>query len=212
MDNNVLWHWKTIIDRAVQGLNKNNLRAVAAENTGDAVKKVLEYIDPKGSVGVGGSQTVLETGLVEALEKRAQNLVLHKPGMALEQSLEIRRKALTADYYLASPNAVTLDGKLLFTDGVGNRVSGVIFGPRKVVLVAGVNKIVNDESSGWQRIRLHAAPANAKRLGIKTPCTVTGKCEDCSSEQRICNVDVIVKKKQRYTDYFIVLVPEELGY
>ncbi len=113
---------------------------------------------------------------------------------------------------MASPNAITLDGRLIFVDKIGNRTAGMTFGPKKVIAVAGVNKIVADEKAGYERIRTYAAPVNAKRLKLETPCTKTGVCCDCDSPQRICGIAVTLWKKPAYTEYHIILVPEELGF
>jgi hypothetical protein len=132
--------------------------------------------------------------------------------MSPEQIVEIRRRSLLADAYIASPNAITLDGTLLFVDKIGNRAGAMTFGPRKVIAVAGVNKIVPDGNAAQQRIDSYAGPVNCKRLGLNTPCVASGVCSDCASPQRICNISVTLWKRPSYTQYTVVLVPEELGY
>ncbi|MBN1622630.1 MAG: lactate utilization protein [Endomicrobiales bacterium] len=212
MDENLNWHTKTVLEKVSKNLKKNNFSVIVAENREDANKKILEIINSKDSVGVGGSMSIKELGLVELLKKRGQKIIQHQPGTPLEESLNIRRQALTSDVYMSSPNALTMDGALIFCDGVGNRVSGMIFGPKKVIAIAGYNKIVENEDSGWQRISNIASPANAKRLKLNTPCTTSGVCMNCDSPQRICNVGVTLWKRPRHTEYYVVLVPENLGY
>jgi len=212
MDENITWHRRTMLAKISRELAKNNFTPIVVENAAEAVNKIFEIIKPEESVGIGGSRSIRQLCVIEALESRGQELIQNKPGQPPEEAFKLRRKALAADVYMESPNAVTMDGKLLFVDGVGNRVAGMIFGPKKVVAVAGCNKIVPDEESGWERIRQVAAPANAKRLGLDTPCTAGGSCKNCDTPQRICNASVVLWKRPKYTEYYVLLVAEELGY
>lgn len=119
---------------------------------------------------------------------------------------------MASDLFLSSANAVTLNGELVNIDGIGNRVNSTTFGPGKVILVAGYNKIVEDVQEGIKRIKNVAAPLNARRLNIDVPCAKVGKCVDCNSPNRICRVLVILERKPSLTDIFVILVGEELGY
>ncbi|MCB4792364.1 MAG: lactate utilization protein [Elusimicrobia bacterium] len=212
MDENIKWHNLIVLNEVAKKLEKNNFKVIVAEGAETARKKVLEIIDAKESVGIGGSMTIEELNIIEELRKRGQNIIRHTPGMPLDESLDIRRKALTSDVYVASPNAITKDGTLMLCDGVGNRVSAMIFGPKKVIAVAGINKIVSDESAGWCRIDEIAAPSNAKRLNLNNPCVAKGKCVECDLPSRICNIGVVLWKKPKQTEYYVVLVNENLGY
>jgi len=149
---------------------------------------------------------------MEALSRRGSLIIASKPGMSHEEALKVRRQSLNADVYLASPNAVTMDGKLLFVDKSGNRAAGMMFGPAKAIAVAGINKIVADEQAARRRVEALAGPVNAKRLSLATPCAETGACSDCGSGDRICNIAVTLLKKPSYTEYHVILIPEELGY
>jgi L-lactate utilization protein LutB len=212
MDDNIRYHNGLIIKRTADALKKNGFNVISAGSAEDACKKIMDIVKKEDSVGVGGSMTIRDLGLLEKLAARKQNIIQHKQGMSLDESLDIRRKALTADVYMASPNALTMEGTLIFCDGIGNRVSGMIFGPGKIIAIAGINKIVSNEDTGWDRISTVASPVNAKRLNLNTPCVSTGVCMNCNSESRICNIGVTIWKKPRHTDYYVVLVPENLGY
>lgn len=212
MDENIIWHRKTIISKTAKNLEKNNFSVITSENDISATNDILNLIAKNDVVGIGGSKTIYQLNIIKELEQRNQKLLYSKPGTSKEESLNIRRLALTSDVYMASPNAITMDGKLLFLDSIGNRVCGMIFGPKKIIAVAGFNKITSDIDSGWDRIKNIASPINCKRLGLNTPCITTGICQDCDSEQRICNVEVVLRKKPKNTEYYVILIPKELGY
>jgi L-lactate utilization protein LutB len=120
---------------------------------------------------------------------------------------------MQADFFIASSNAVTEDGALVNTDGTGNRIAAMFFGPKKVIIVAGVNKLVPDLEAAMKRIKDVAAPLNAKRLGLKTPCAKTENCYDCSSHERICKITAVMDAPSSHTEkVYVILVGEELGY
>jgi L-lactate utilization protein LutB len=212
MDSNIAWHRTLMLEAVARQLEKNNFRAYITPDAAAATAKVLELVGRDAVVGFGGSQTVKQLGIVEQLAARGQRLLSQQPGMSAEAVAELRRRMLTADVYIASPNAVMRDGTLLIVDKIGNRAAGMLFGPKTVIAIAGRNKIVADENAGWERVDQYAAPVNAKRLAAKTPCTATGRCADCASGDRICNIAVTLMKRPAYTDYHVILVNEELGY
>jgi hypothetical protein len=170
-------------------------------------------IPEKDVIGVGGSTTVQNLGILEILAKRG-NLILdhNKAGLSPEEVLNLRRKQLTCDTFITGSNSITLDGKLVNTDGVGNRVASMIFGPKQVIILAGTNKIVKDEEEARKRIRTIAAPINNKRLNRPNPCTVTGECMDCQGPTRICNITTILKKRPSLTPFSVFIINEELGF
>jgi hypothetical protein len=162
---------------------------------------------------VGGSLTIRGLGILEKLEAEGYTIYDHwKPGLSKENILEIRKSQMTSTLFLSSSNAVTLNGELVNIDGIGNRVNSINFGPGKVVLIVGYNKIVEDVQEAIKRIKNVAAPLNAKRLNMDVPCAKVGKCVDCNSPNRICRVIVIHERKPSLTDLHIILVGEELGY
>ena len=198
---------------ALTALKENGFEAIYADNSKEALDKVMFLIPKEAKVGIGGSVTVRDIGLVEAIEKQGNTIFMdwRKP-IELKEKLKVRKAALTSDVYLTSSNAITLQGQLVNIDGTGNRVSAMIFGPKKVIIVAGANKLVDTLDEAFARIRNIAGPLNGKRLNLKTPCALTGKCTDCNSPDRMCNVTVILEKKPDLSDITIVLVGENLGY
>jgi len=212
MDASVALRRKTLVDKAAGELKKNNYSVFTENNVKSALARVLDLVKPGESVAFGGSMTVEALGMREALEKHGAKIIASSPGATKEEKIKIRRQSLAADVFIASPNAVTLDGKLIYMDKIGNRAAGMMFGPLKVIVIAGSNKIVTDEQAARKRIENTAGPMNAKRLSTATPCAKTGVCADCSSPERICNILVTLLKKPAFTDYYVVLMTEELGY
>ena len=207
------WFYGCQVERTLKALEKNNFDARYVATPGEALKVIFAVIPEGATVGVGGSQTLVQIGFFEEAEKRLFKLMNPSPAaLSPEEFIAERRKILLCDVFLASSNAVTEDGKLLNVDGTGNRTSGMTFGPKKVILVAGVNKIVKDLDAAQKRVREWAAPMNARRLGLKTPCAATGLCADCSSPQRICNAYLVLAKRPARTEFTVLLVGEELGF
>ena len=206
------WFHEKQVDRTLNALRKNNFDAQFAPTTQDALVLIFQMIPDGTTVGVGGSVTLSQIGFFDEAVKRSVK-VLNPPGQPLspEEFIETRRRALHVDVFLASSNAVTEDGKLYNIDGTGNRVAAMTFGPKKVVLVCGINKIVKDIEAAHKRAQEWSAPMNARRLAIKTPCAETGVCADCASPQRICNIYHVLAKKPSRTDITVLLVGEHLG-
>jgi len=210
------WHLKKKIERTLAALRKNGFDVMYIPNKKEVVAKVLELIPSNALVGVGGSVTVRELGLLEILKSHRNRIAdhweaLHKK-LASEEVMKVRKLLLNSDVLLTSTNAVTEKGHLVNIDHAGQRVAAMIFGPKKVIIVAGVNKIVRDVNEALERIKNVAAPMNAKRLNKKVPCTVTGICSDCDSQDRICNVTTIIERRPVHTDISVILVGEMLGY
>ena len=198
---------------ALAALKINGFKAIYADNSKEALDKAMSLIPKEAKVGIGGSVTVREVGLVETLEKQGNTIFAHwDKSLDLKEKLKVRKEALTSDVYLTSSNAITLQGQLLNIDGTGNRVAAMIFGPKKVIIIAGVNKLVDTLEAAFARIRNVAGPLNGSRLNLKTPCAITGKCIDCDSPDRMCKVTVILEKRPNLSDITIVLVGENLGY
>lgn len=198
-------------EAVARALEKNWFDAAYFSEAADAVDKVLEIIPPDEAVGAGGSVTLREIGILERLDERGNRTVFHEPGMEFEQSMRVRREAIACSYFLTSSNAVTMEGELVNTDGIGNRVAGMIFGPQTVFVLAGVNKIVCDREEAFSRVRNVAAPANARRLGMDSPCVKAGRCVDCRSDYNICRVTTIVSARPMWTDLKVYIIGESLG-
>lgn len=200
-----------------RALEKNNFAVYHADDPVAARNIVLENILPEFSpirtVSWGDSITLHATGLLDHFFKDSALSVIKTfdPALPREVVLERRREALLSDLFLTGTNAVTLDGKLVNLDMVGNRVAGITFGPRHVIIFVGVNKIVPDLDAAFQRIRSYAAPANSLRHNFKTPCTRTGHCMDCRSPQRICNVWSIIERSWPPGRIRVVLIMADLG-
>lgn len=208
-----VWHNEAIGTKTVEALVKNNFKAMYCQTKQEAVEQILALIPVEATVGVGGSWTVGELGLLDRLSALGNTMFNHGlPNLSAETRIELRRKQLTCDVFLTGTNAVTMDGRLVNTDGIGNRVASMIFGPKKVIIVVGANKIVKDVAEAEKRIKLYAAPINNKRLHTPNPCTSTGECMDCQGPTRICNVTTIISKRPPLTDIHVVVVGEDLGF
>ena len=209
------WHTEKTVQTVVLNLRKNGFTALYAPTKEEAVKKILDMIPKDAKVGLGGSVTLREIGLVKVLSERGNTLADHwRPGISKEEAKQARRSQLTSDIFLASTNAITMDGKLLNIDGSGNRVAAMIYGPPRVIVVAGVNKIVKDLDEAMKRVRNVATPMNANRLGSKPPCSLTGICteDQCELPERLCHIITILERRPNETDTTVVLVGERLGY
>ncbi|MGI6037357.1 MAG: lactate utilization protein [Limnochordia bacterium] len=200
-------------EQTVKALEKRGFPACYVATKAEAVAKVLEVIPPGASIGVGGSVTIRELGLIDELTGRGHRVIHHwQSGLSAKEIDGLRKEAMFADIYLTSSNAITVDGQLVNTDGVGNRVAAMIYGPGTVVVIAGVNKIVGDVEGAFERIQHQAAPKNGIRLETKTPCTILGYCNDCDSAARMCKAKVVLERKPTATDYQVIIVGEDLGY
>jgi hypothetical protein len=205
------------IEVALRNLLANSFDARFAENS-DAVKKIVSGILSKNTiVGIGDSATVRQTGILEELEKEgikvlnpfSRELTTDPAKTALRDN--ISRQIFSCDVFVCGTNAVTRDGKLVNIDAVGNRVASMIFGPRKVFIIAGKNKIVKDVDEALYRIKNQIAPFHARTKRFATPCAQTGKCSDCSAPKRICSVTSIIEKRPWRTEISVILVDEDLG-
>ena len=196
-------------------LEANNFEVHIAENV-DAAKKIVREILPRvgpKSMSWGGSMTYVQTGLYQELKDYPGIEVLdaYEKGLPREEMLERRRRALLVDLFITGTNAVTETGKLVNLDMTGNRVAGITFGPRNVIILVGRNKVVPDVEDAMLRVKNYAAPANAMRLDMKTPCVKTSICEECRSLDRICNTWTITEKSFPQGRIKIVLINEDLG-
>lgn len=207
------WQSDTLGNRAVEALKRNYFDAAYFESEPEVVDAVLKFIKPGATVGFGGSQTTRLLGLNEAITK-AGGVILNHNALELssEERIEVMRKQQVCDVFISSSNAITLDGFICNLDGHGNRVSAMIFGPRKVIVIAGTNKICKNEAAAWDRIKAVAAPLNMKRLNRPNPCTKTGECMDCNIPTRGCNAYVTLRRKPSLTDFSVFIIGKSLGY
>lgn len=212
MNETQLWHNEVIGKKVVEALKKNRFDAVYIPTKEDARQIILDMISADSSIGLGGSVTIRQLDIIDEFSKRGNTVFNHSLStLDREEKMAIRRKQLTADFFITSTNAITYDGKLVNYDGTGNRVAAMIFGPKKTIIIAGINKIVKNTDSAMERIETISAPLNNKRLNLPNPCTKTGVCEDCQGSTRICNVVTIIKKQPSQGNITVIIIGEELG-
>ena len=213
MDTNVKEANKVRIETVIKGLEKRNITGHYCETAADAVKTIESLIAEGSQVSWGGSATLNEIGIKDVL--KAGNYDVNDPmdpSVGRDESTMRRKKALTCDAFLASLNAITMDGEIVNVDGTGNRIAAIAFGPDKVILVAGVNKIVKTAEDALVRARTVASPINSQRFGLKTPCSITGACSNCDSPDCICNVIVTTRHSKPAGRIKVLLVGEILGF
>jgi len=214
------------IKRTIDALAKNNMKAVYVPTASDA-RALLETMLVEGeTIGVGGSVTLNQLNALELLRSGKYNFLdRYAPGLTREETTEVQRKALLSDTFITSTNAITEHGELYNVDGNSNRVSAMLFGPRRVIVIAGQNKIVPDLEHAIVRVKTTAAPANCIRLDCDTYCAKNGRClrPVCDNESlmavpagscvnTICCNSVIMGRQRREGRVFVIIVGEDLGY
>lgn len=208
------WFNETRAEKLVENLEKRGFKARYAATAAEAKEAVLSLIPEGSSVIFTGSQTLEQIGVKPHLRDSDKYELLdpYEPGIDKAEGTARRKRGLTADVMVSSTNALTEDGVLVNVDGVGNRVAGMIFGPSKVILALGMNKVAPDVHQAWKRMRSIAAPMNNKRLELPNPCTKTGFCQDCATPSRICNYFTVIERSFIPDRIHIVLIGEDLGY
>ncbi len=207
------WNQK-VAEKVIKALETRRMGGSFAETAEQAKTEILEMIQEGSTVFRNGTMTAVGMRLWDAIAALPGVKLIdpYAQGLTPEQGLELRRKGLTADVMIAGSNAITMDGKLVNLDGMGNRVAAMTFGPRKVILVVGMNKVVPDLETAMARVKHYAAPVNAIRLGLKNPCVEDGLCHDCRSEQRICNMWSVIEGHMIKGRIHVKLIGEPLGY
>ncbi|MQL52242.1 lactate utilization protein [Desulfofundulus thermobenzoicus] len=206
------WTYEQKCQKAVQALGRKGFTAIYCKTKQEAVDYILKEAAEADTIGFGGSFSVADLKVAGALRGMGKELLIHGlPELSPEERLAIMRRQLTCDLFLTGTNALTLTGCLVNIDATGNRVASMVFGPKKVIIVAGRNKLVEDEEEAIKRIKAHAAPPNARRLNCKTPCAETGFCADCNSPDRICRIITIMERKPRLSDVRVLVVNEDMG-
>lgn len=205
-------YYENLADSLIEQFSRRQIEAYYAKDKDEALEKACRFLTPGCSVAWGGSVTLSEVGLIDAI--RASDCVIYDRFAAKtpEERREIFGKIAAADYYFMSSNAITLDGKLVNIDGNGNRVASLIHGPQNVIIIAGMNKVTTDVDAAIARVRNMAAPPNTVRLGLSTPCAETGKCHHCLSKDCICDQIVITRRSFIPGRIKVILVGESLGY
>ena len=199
--------------KVVENLAKKHFTAVFCANSQEAADYIMKEAASARNVGFGGSLSVADLKLTTRLAEQGKEILNHGfPDLTPEQKLTVMKRQQTCALFLSGTIAVTLDGCLVNIDGNGNRVAAMIYGPSKVIVVAGRNKIVEgDVADAIRRIKDKSAPPNAMRLGKQTPCAATGFCSDCDAPQRICHITTIIDSKPTLTDFHVLVVNEDMG-
>ena len=209
MNENITKRNNLLAQKVIKGLESRNMSGYYAETREDALKIALELIPKGSSVTMGGAMSAHEIGLVEALKGPDYNF------MDRDKATDKRAAMLAAydaDFFLSSANAMTEDGIMINVDGNANRVSAIAQGPKKVIFIVGMNKITKDVDSAMKRARNVAAPINAQRFGLSTPCTATGSCMDCKSPDTICCQILITRYSKHKDRIYVILVNDNLGF
>ncbi len=197
----------------IENLEKRNMEGIYCDSSEELLKKILPMIEEGSSIAWGGSESIKECGLMKALKESGKyNLIDRSKAKTPEEDHEIYLKSADSDYYLMSTNAITLEGELVNIDGNGNRVACLIYGPKHVFLIVGMNKVVTDIGSGLSRTQNVASPPNTIRLNKKTPCAATGVCGGCLSPDCICSQVVITRRSRHEGRIKVFLVAENLGF
>ena len=196
----------------VKNLKARQFEAYYCDNTQDALAKALELIPQGASVGWGGCMSAEQIGLVDAMRHGDYKAIDRDTASSPEERVELMRKCLLTDVFLTGANAISMDGQMVNIDGMGNRVSAIVFGPKSVIVIAGMNKVVDTVEDAVVRARTVAAPINKQRFPTQTPCMVTGNCVDCKSENSICNQFLITRSCRPAGRIKFILVGEELGF
>lgn len=200
--------------RSVAALEKNDFTAVYCTTAAEAVAHIFRATEGAKTIGFGASMSVSGLSLEATLIAQGAEILNHlTPGITFEEQNKILRRQQTCDVFISSVNALTTSGEIVNIDGVGNRVAASIYGPGKIILVVGRNKIVEgDISDAIRRVKNFAASANSIRLNRDNPCATDGYCTDCDSRDRICRVTVIMERKPTRSDITVLVVNEDLGY
>ncbi|MCI8596823.1 MAG: LUD domain-containing protein [Lachnospiraceae bacterium] len=205
-------YFENVAKTIIANLEKRQMEGYYCEDSEAAVKKVLEMIPEGASISWGGTMTMTETGMMAALEKGSYTLIDRMLAKTPQERKELYAKAVCADYYFMSTNAITLDGELVNIDGFGNRVACLCAGPDYVMILAGMNKLVSTVEEGHDRVRNIAAPMNSVRLNKNTPCFTKGRCFECLSPECLCSQIVVTRRSHVPGRIKVFLIGEELGY
>ena len=216
MGNPVDTFWKIRLEETKKQLESNNFQVFIVKNLDQVKQTVLNEILPSTiakSISWGGSMTFMATGLYDVLKKREDLTIIDtfEKGLSQQETIDRRRRSLLVDLFITGTNAITEGGQLVNLDMIGNRICGITFGPKYVIVLVGRNKIVPDLESAIYRIKNYSAPANSMRLEKKNPCVKTSFCEECKSPDRICNTWTITEKSFPKERVKIVLINDELG-
>jgi hypothetical protein len=207
------WHWQKLGEKCVENLKRHEFDAHLASSVGEARLLVRGMIADYKTFGFGGSETTRALNIITELKETGKTVYDHwQPGLSPDECQSLRLLQGRCDCFFCSANAVTVTGEIVNVDGIGNRTSAMMFGPKKVIIVAGMNKVVHNLEAALDRVREVAGPMRAKSLNLETPCAKTGFCSDCSVPQRICRITAILHRKPMSTDVSLILIRAALGF
>lgn len=207
------WLGQRLGERCVKAFKKHGFDAHFVSGVEEARTLILDMVSDCETFGFAGSDTTRSLGLLEELKSKGKTVFDHwQKGLSKEEDMEIRLQQGRSDCLLCSANAISATGEVVNVDGIGNRTSGMGFGPKKVIIVAGMNKVRPDLDSALRRVWEVAGPMRARSLNMETPCAETGVCSDCNAPQRICRITTILHRKPILTDVSVVLVNQNLGF
>jgi len=195
----------------VKNLQNRHFDACYCATREEALKKALEWIPEGATVGWGGAMSAQQIGLMDAVNNGPYEAYDRDKCATAEERTELMYQCLRADVFLTGANGMSLDGQMVNIDGTGNRVAAIAFGPKTVLVIVGMNKVMDTLEEAVRRARTVAAPANQQRFGLENPCTVTGSCADCKSASCICNQIIITRHCRPQGRIKFVLVGEDLG-
>lgn len=212
MESIIKSHYEILAATVIKNLEKRQMEGYYFPTAKEAVEKALSLLPENASVGFGGSATLAETGMLDALRACPSIQLLDREAVPADEKEALYRRIFTADAFFMSSNAITTDGELVNIDGTGNRVAALIYGPKEVIILAGMNKIAPSLTEAISRVHNIATPPNCIRLHKKTPCAATGACDDCLSPDCICNQVVITRRSGVKGRIKVLLIGEAFGF
>ena len=203
---------RLLAEKVIKGLKSRHMTGYFAETKEEALAKALELIPEGASISWGGAKSAGEIGLLDSVREGNYTVFDRDKAATPEEKKEVIQKAFGCDWFIAGSNAVTEDGILVNLDGNSNRVACIAYGPEHVLMIVGMNKIAKDVDAAIYRVRNEAAPINAQRFPIETPCKATGSCANCKSPDSICCNFLITRLERHPERMHVILVNEDLGF
>lgn len=204
--------YKVKSETILKNLHKRNMEGYYCDTAEEAKEKVMSLINENDVVSWGGTITIDELGIKNTLRDNNIQVIDRDTGANPEERKVLMKKALTADVFLTSTNAITMEGELLNIDGTGNRLAAFCYGPDSVIVVAGMNKVVKDVDCAMKRIKTEACVPNVLRVNANTPCAITGVCKDCTTNDTICSQILLTRYCKPKNKIKVILVGESLGF
>ena len=205
-------YYEKVSGNLLKEFKKRNMDAGYFDNRRDLLDYLTGLIPEKAVVSWGGSMTLKDTGVIEFLKSGKYKTFDRDSAKDAAELRKVFVDSLSSDYYFMSSNAVTMDGKLVNIDATGNRVAALCYGPENVIVIAGMNKVVRDETAALDRVKNYTCPLNTLRLSKNTPCSKSGKCSHCLGPESICSITVVTRKSQINGRIKVLLVGEDLGF